>query len=218
LCSDRAPSRTSQPLRLRSPGAQTAEPQPHAARSVLAGNDRDAGAWGTSRVARNPLRMPTAEPVARSAALEALPAVILSLAVFGAATRAIIHAQRLSVIALPSFATLEIVRDAVGSPTAWIAGGTCVLGIALGVSRRSHTPPAVALLLGTVLVYFHTMAVLLEPVTGIVDLRSLVMVSWLYMPQSLALSCLTAHFAVALRQRSASRAFEAGKGSAKGAP
>jgi biotin transporter BioY len=129
--------------------------------------------------------------------------LLLSTAVFGAATRAISTARALSEgpTSLPVVADFSLVRSAISSPTAWLAACLSAAAIAIGIRRRSHVAPVIGLLAAIAVVYFHMMDVWLEPATGVFDIRPFAAVMWLYMPQSLAMPCFAAHLAIAYRRR-----------------
>lgn len=146
--------------------------------------------------------MPAPEPSLRRAAIEAAPWLLLSAGIFAAATNAIWTArvQAVGAIDLPALADFQIVRSAASNVAAWVVAGLCAAGTASGVARRMHIPPALGLLVATVLVYFRVMNTWLEPVEGIIDTRLWSAVMWLYMPQSLAIACFAAHLAIAYRR------------------
>lgn len=146
--------------------------------------------------------MPTPEPSLRNAALEAAPGLLLSTAVFVAATQCIstARAQAVDAVDMSLLADFELVRSAASNPTALLVAGICAAAIASGVVRRSQLTPMFGLLVAVVLVYFRVMNTWLEPPEGIVDTRMVSAVMWLYMPQSLAIACFAAHTAIAYRR------------------
>ena len=122
--------------------------------------------------------------------------ILVSIGVLVAATSLLRAAPRSAAVHFPPFVTPEIVWDAVGLPAAWIASAATLAGIVAGVVRRSHVALACGLLSATAIVYFHTLSIWLEPVTGIVDVRGAAMVAWLYMPQAAATACLIGHVVI----------------------
>lgn len=144
--------------------------------------------------------MPSPEPSLREAILDAVPGLLLSTGMFAAATQAIQVARASAQVKPPMVVDFSIVRDAVHSPTAWLIVCVCSAAIAYGIERRSHAAPAIGQLLCTAIVYFRVMGTWLEPVTGIVDFRTVSAILWLYMPQSLAMACFGAHIAIAYRR------------------